>query len=110
MSAWETERNALKNVLTDSEIQHVSPAVKEFLPEIHALIESKSAGDGPQCPKSLLGLGAFLRYYLIRCSADEFDSAVKAVSFPCFPHPSTFSTIFSRCSRGSLRVRCCTII
>lgn len=110
MSAWETERNSLKNVLTDAEIQHVSPAVKEFFPEIHALIGSKSAGDAPQCPKSLLGLGPFLRYYLIRCSTDEFDSAVKAVSFPCFPHPSTCSTTFSRSSRGSRRARCCTTI
>ncbi|CBK19916.2 uncharacterized protein [Blastocystis hominis] len=78
MSAWETERNALKNVLSDSEIQRVSPAVKEFLPELHAFIDSKRSGDNPKCPKSILGLGQFLRYYLIRCSPEEFDSAVQA--------------------------------
>ena len=86
MSAWETERNALKNVLSDSEIQRVSPAVKEFLPELHAFIDSKRSGDDPKCPKSILGLGQFLRYYLIRCSPEEFDSAVQAVPFPLSPH------------------------
>lgn len=84
---WESERNAIETVLSDAQVRSVSPAVREFLPQIHAFLGSKMAGEAPPCPKSILGLGPFLRYYLIRCSDEDFDSAVQAVSLPPSPHP-----------------------
>ena len=88
---WESERNAIETVLSDAQVRSVSPAVREFLPQIHAFLGSKMAGEAPPCPKSILGLGPFLRYYLIRCSDEDFDSAVQAVSSVKIP-------LFSRTS------------
>ena len=69
--------------LPDESIQQAACRVDRSVHSLLSFLSRKMEGSTGSCPKSVIGMSQFIRYYCIRCSGDQFANMADAVWDGC---------------------------
>lgn len=90
--------------LPDESILQAASGVDRAIHSFSSFLNRKMEGSTGSCPKSVIGMSQFIRYYCIRCSGDQFanmaDAGLLDLFLKCLVHYPSCSLVHYQISKA----------